>query len=422
MREQSDPVVITGLGVVSGYGLGANALWQGFLAQQSAIAPITRLKAGPGVCGIAAEVPANLSAKDFVPKSYRKAVKLMARDIELAVIAAAEGVRDAGIITRAGSEGTTTTTYPSTRMGCHIGAGLIPAEALEIAPAFASTCEPGGEFSLSAWGTIHPPGAPVPAGGGGMNNLQPLWMLKYLPNMLACHVTILHGAEGPSNTVTCGEASALLSIGESARVIERGAADLCFSGGAESKLNLIGLVRSALLGRTVLGTDDRPMPYDPASAGSAPGEGGGIIILERASTAKARGARIYAKVSGQGAAQSVSKSKHNGLELAITASLRDADLSPNDIDAVVPQSCGYPAADAHEHAALHQVFGDKQPPRILVGSMAGDCAAGAGGIQVAIAAMCVQHNQTPMGGKARHVLACTGSITGQNAAVVISAM
>ncbi len=423
MRERSDPVVITGLGVVSGYGLGAGALWEGLLSGESAIKPITRVKIGDaaGVCGVAAEVPGVLSAKDYVPKSYRKAVKLMARDTELAVIAAAEGVRDAGIVTRGTVEGDGATTYQSHRMGCHIGAGLIPAEVAEITPAFASTCEPGGEFSLLSWGTIHPAGTLAPPGGGGMNNLQPLWLLKYLPNMLACHVTIVHGAEGPSNTITCGESSALLSIGESARVIERGGADLCFSGGAESKVNLIGLVRAALLHRTLTGNVSRPLPYNPATPGSAPGEGGGIIVLERETTALARGARIYAKISGQGGAQSVrAQGSRNGLALAIFAALREAGLEPAAIDAVVPQAVGVASVDAHEEAALREVFGEKQPPRIVIGDMVGDCAAGAGGLQVAVAALCVQHNKTPAGGSARHVLACTGSITGQNAAVIVS--
>jgi 3-oxoacyl-[acyl-carrier-protein] synthase II len=419
---RSDPVVITGLGVVSGYGLGALALWQGLASGQSALKPITRLNVGatPGLCGIAAEIPPALSAKDYVPKPYRKAVKLMARDTELAVIAAAEGVRDAGIITRALAEGATATTYPSPRMGCHIGAGFIPAEVPEIAPAFASACDESGAFSMRAWGTIHP-GQTAPAGGGGMNNLQPLWMLKYLPNMLACHVTIVHGAEGPSNTITCGEASALLSIGESTRIIERGAADLCFSGGAESKVNLLGLVRAALLKRTLVGTHDRPLPYDPASPGSAPGEGGGIIILERASTAAQRNARIYARISGIGAAQSVSRGR-NGLALAVQAALRDANLKPSDISAVVPQSVGAAEADAHEAAGLLEVFGAAQPSRVLIGAALGDCAAGAGGLAVAIAAMCVHGGFTPTGHPARHVLACTGSLTGQNAAAIVSAM
>src|SRR5690606_32200745 len=175
-------------------------------------------------------------AKDYVPKSYRKAVKVMARDIELAVAAAKCAVEDARLVTRGAlpdgsSEGTT---YPASRMGCQIGAGLIAAETDELTAALATAATTAADgrptLDLKAWGDAE-------GGQGAMNNLQPLWLLKYLPNMLACHVTIIHGAEGPSNTITCAEASGLLSIGESVRVIQRGDADLCFSGGAEAPIN-----------------------------------------------------------------------------------------------------------------------------------------------------------------------------------------
>ncbi|MCX5689054.1 MAG: beta-ketoacyl synthase N-terminal-like domain-containing protein [Planctomycetota bacterium] len=237
--KNSPLVSITGLGLVCGYGVGQEAFWAGLCSGQSALRPITRFVADGAVCNLAGEVPAGISAKDHVPKHYRKGVKVMARDTELAVVAAAEATRDSKLVTRmhTSENESAVLTYPADRTGCHIGAGLLPAEVPEIASAFATAREtvPGREdrLSLKAWGTIDADGSIAASGGsvGGMNNLQPLWMLKYLPNMLACHVTILHGLEGPSNTLTCSEASGMLCVGESSRVIQRGAADLCFSGG-----------------------------------------------------------------------------------------------------------------------------------------------------------------------------------------------
>ena len=262
------------------------------VAGRCGIAPIARFDASGFACRLAGEVK-DYSAKDFVPKGYRKAVKVMARDTELAVGAAKLAAEDAGLVTRAQSgEGEVApTTYPAERLGCHIGAGLMPAEASEMASAMVTAREPNPSpellastngLTLRAWGTI---GVGGESGAlGGMNNLQPLWMLKYLPNMLACHVTIIHGAEGPSNTITCAEASGLLSLGESARVIERGAADVCFSGGAESKVNLMGLMRATLAGRVgaTEGFDGPTVvrPYDPAAGGNVLGEAGGLLILE----------------------------------------------------------------------------------------------------------------------------------------------
>ena len=86
-------------------------------------------------------------------------------------------------------------------MGCHIGAGLIAADIDELTAALAASTASDGSFDIGRWGEA------------GMQNLTPLWMLKYLPNMLACHVTIIHDCQGPSNTITCAEASGGLSIG-----------------------------------------------------------------------------------------------------------------------------------------------------------------------------------------------------------------
>ena len=455
-------VLITGLGVISGYGVGAQLLWAGLNEGPTAVKPIRRVKVGdtPGVCALASEVPAGLSAKDFVPKHYRKAVKVMVRDTELAVIAAANAVSDAKLVTRAttpeaGDASGVSLTYASSRVGCHIGAGLIPAEAPEIGPAFASSIDAQGQFSVRKWGTVATPaeglegsGSDPTGGSNGMANLQPLWMLKYLPNMLACHVTILHGAEGPSNTITCGEASGLLCIGESERVIRRGAADACFSGGAEAKVNLMGLARSALRGR--LAESGVPQPYNPASPGTVPGEGGGLLMLERSEAARGRGARAYAGIVGFGAAQSLTRGGRNGLALAIFAALKDAGLAAESIDAVVPQALGVPEVDRHEIAALREVFGHRPLPLVTLPPMLGDCSSGGGGLAVSVAALCLHHNTLPAAaiiftddagpanagstaplGAGRkkwaneqhnitHVLVCSGSFSGQNAAVILA--
>lgn len=445
-------VVITGIGTVCALGIGAEALWEGLLAGRSGLGPISQFDAGGFPSRLGGEVE-GFSAKEFVPKSYRKAVKVMARDIQLAVGAAKCAVDDAGLRTRI-AEGEEPS-YPSERLGCHIGAGLIAAETGELAPAFATAvAEDGAEaasgFSLRAWGTGE-------GGDGAMNNLQPLWLLKYLPNMLACHVTILHGAEGPSNTITCAEASGLLCIGESSRVIERGHADACFSGGAESKLNLMGMLRMtvakrlAATGEATEGSDF-VRPYDPEATGTLIGEAGGILILEEAQAAEDRGGRAYAEVVGFGAAHSgpplttspvealPAGGYNDGLEQAIRGALDDAGVSPDEVDAIVPQGLGISTLDMAEAGALGAVFGERlaEIPLVTLGPSVGDCAAGSGALQTAAAAFCLREQRLPArihvgstrggldaGAATSHpadlgyVLACTGSLGGQNAAVLL---
>src|SRR4029077_8456979 len=134
---------------------------------------------------------------------------------------------------------TETPDFDAKRFGCNIGAGLISAELNELTAAMgaARSDRNPNRIDLHKWG---------PA---GMSQLTPLWLLKYLPNMLACHVTIVHGLMGPSNTITSQEASGHLAIGEAFCRIQRGNAELAICGGAESRINPMGLMRQALLKR-----------------------------------------------------------------------------------------------------------------------------------------------------------------------------
>lgn len=436
----SRKVVITGLGVVSPMGVGVGALWDGLCAGRCALGPIRALDASGFACALAGEAGEFSSAKDYVPKNYRKAVKVMARDTELAVAAAKLATEDAGVVTKGYAGEDSALTYAPGRLGCQIGAGLINAEVPELSAALATATDATGAFSLETWGE------------SGINNLTPLWMLKYLPNMLACHVTIIHDARGPSNTLTCSEASGLLSIGESMRVIEQGRADACFAGGAESKINHMGILRMQLSGRlapTGAGEDAASVvrPYDPRTPGLVIGEGGGIVMLEDQESARARGAKAYARVDGFGAGQSPSRGdaahRAQGLTRAIRAALRDADVTPAEIDAIVPHAAGVRADDEMEVEALAEVFGDRLAsiPLITLTPAIGELSAGAGGVAVAAAAMALRDQTLParlhagradervLAGAApsrratlRRVLVATNSLGGQNAALVLSAI
>ncbi|MBX3379887.1 MAG: hypothetical protein KF805_07310 [Phycisphaeraceae bacterium] len=447
-------VVITGIGVVSPLGVGRGALWEGLCAGRSGITKPTLFDASGFATQLAGELPAEFSAKDFVPKHYRKAVKVMARDSEIAVAAAKLAAEDAGIATRGTLDGGAgTPTYPSDRMGCQIGAGLINAETDELTSALATSTNEAGEFDYRKWGTAE-------GGGGGMNNLQPLWMLKYLPNMLACHVTIIHGCEGPSNTITCAEASGLLCVGEGMRVIQRDAADITFAGGCESKVNLMGTLRWTLLSRLAPCTDtDAPesvvRPYDPGAAGTLLGEGGGIVVLEEREKALERGATIYAEVAGFGAAHSpppayaaikttqqrgADDRPGDGVRFAVEAALADAGIDPGEIDAIVPSGAGIREDDSEEVSGLRAVFGDRldEVPLITLTPFVGQTVAGHGGIQMAAGALAIKnqklpariHKGTPASGLQagessereaglRYVLVVSSALGGQNAAAVL---
>ncbi len=457
----STRIVITGLGCVCAYGAGHAALWGGLMAGTSALRRVTRFDPAGFPSRLAGEI-ADLDAKQYVPKHYRKAVKVMARDTEIAVAAAKLAVEDAGIITKGNSQdetgGGADSTYRPERMGCNIGAGLIAAEIDEMAAAMITAREekPGTapesrtttmEFTLRAWGG----GQSESGASRGMEALTPLWLLKYLPNMLACHVTIIHGTEGPSNTITCAESSGLLSIGESTRIIERGAADMCFSGAAESKLNPMGMLRLDFANRLAPtgDSDDGPSfirPYDPAATGGLVGEGGAIAILENAQTAAKRGARVYAEIVGFGGGHSDARytagENDEGYRYAIENALDDAGLRPEQIDVIVPMGMGVPELDRPEIGAFRHVFGPKLAgiPLLTLQASVGNCVAGVGGLQLAAASLALKtqhlparlHAGSPVSGllagaaparaaKLQYALLCSGSLGGQNAAIILKA-
>lgn len=442
-------VAITGIGSVCSIGNNAEAFWESLTQGESSISPVTALDASGFRSKLAGEVR-GIDIRNCVPKSYRKATKVMARDTELAVISAQLAADDAGLVTRGSPEGASGFTIDPARTGCQIGAGLIAADTEELARAAVTAEGDDGLFDMKAWGSGE-------GGGGGMNNLPPLWLLKYLPNMLACHVTIIHGCEGPSNTIMGGEAGAILSIGESARVIERGSAEMCFSGGAESRINPLGMLRWDYTGRLAPTGEQADgsevvLPFDPDATGSLMGESGGMLILEEGEHARARGARAYAMVAGFGAAQAgppvfpgvfdepESEPVDGGLVRAINWAIKDAGIDADKIDAIVPLGLGAKQFDDLEAGALREVFGDRlgSIPMVTLCPNVGNTMAGHGGLMVAAGALCLHHQRLPgrvHRGRPRdgfdagavgtrdasleYALVCSGSLGGQAGAVVL---
>ena len=304
-------VVITGLGAISPLGLTVNDTWSGLLTGKVAINTITAFDPVDFTCKIAGQVP-EYNIREYMPKNLRKSVKLMSRDIELSVIAAHEALVHSGLVTK-GIDPENVNINPE-RMGINFGAGLISCDLLELAPAVAASIT-NGKFDLHKWGK------------DGLELVTPLWLLKYLPNMLACHVGIIHDIQGPSNTITCAEAAAHLAIAEATQIIARGNSDYALAGGAEAKVNPIVMIRQCLLGRATGQNNNDPKtacrPFDADAKGSVFGEAAGIVVLENLENAEKRGAKIYAEVVGAGQSNSINPDYEHiepdgyGLQIAI---------------------------------------------------------------------------------------------------------
>lgn len=376
-------VVITGIGAISPLGLTAKQTWEGLCAGRCGIRRITAFDPSKFSCQLAGEVEP-YKIQQYVPKSFRKATKLMSKDIELSVIAADEAVRDSGIITKAIDE--QNINVNPRRMAINIGAGLISCDPCELAPAVAKSIT-DGKFDIRKWGK------------DGLELVTPLWLLKYLPNMLACHVGIIHDIQGPSNTITCAEVSGHIAIAEAAEVIARGDADIALAGAAEAKVNPVLIMRQCLINRAATRYNNNPQgacrPFDADAAGSVFGNGGGIVVLENLDNATRRSAKIYAELAGAGQSACINPAYEHiepdgkGLTIAIEKAIARANITPKDIDLIIPHGTGIPQDDLAESKGIESALGSeiKRIPAWPTKSMLSNTGAAAGALDV-IAAVC----------------------------------
>jgi len=308
----------------------------------------------------------------------------MSRDIQLAVVAADEAIRSSGLITR-GIDPEKANVDP-TRIAINLGAGLISCDLVELAPAVATSIT-DGKFDIRKWGK------------DGLELVTPLWLLKYLPNMLACHIGIIHDIQGPSNTITCAEAAGQLAISEAARIIARGSSNIALAGGAEAKVNPIVMIRQCLLQRATSENNDNPTtacrPFDADARGSVFGEAAGMVVLESLENARSRNAKIYAEVAGLGHSNNINPAYEHlepdgkGIRIAIEKAMADAQIEPRALDLIIPHGTGIAGDDLAEAKAIQAALGEAAR-KIAVWptkSMLSNTGAASGALDV-IAAVC----------------------------------
>ncbi|NOR67936.1 MAG: beta-ketoacyl-[acyl-carrier-protein] synthase family protein, partial [Woeseiaceae bacterium] len=324
------------------------------------------------------------------------------------------------------------------RIAINLGAGLISCDLEELGPAVAASLV-DGKFDIRKWGK------------DGIEQVTPLWLLKYLPNMLACHVGIIHDIQGPSNTITCAEAAAHLAIAEAAQIIARRASDIALAGGTEAKVNPIVMIRQCLLKRATSQNNDDPAsacrPFDADAKGSVFGEAAGVVILENLENAEKRGAKIYAEVVGIGQSNNITPEYEHvepdgkGTQIAIEKAMADAQIQPEDLDLVVPHGTGIPGDDLAEATAIQAALGDAaaEIPVWPTKSMLSNTGAAGGAVDI-VAAVCAMNEgkipaavncdtkadgcnlnitDEPRDTKIRYALSCSYTYGGQTAAVIL---
>jgi 3-oxoacyl-[acyl-carrier-protein] synthase II len=386
MDKTERRVVITGIGLISPLGLGAAPHWEAMRAGRGAI---DHVRAFP-VAGLPSSAVAEIEgfeAKSLVlpqhKKTLQKSLKYMARDIQLAVVGAELAMSDAGFASGG---------YDPTRTGVDLGAGLISSELDELAEAIHASFRPDGTFDFRTFGHA------------AMKDIQPIWLLKYLPNMLACHISILWDCQGPSNTITEAEAAANVAMGEAFRIIGRNQADVMITGGADSKIHPLSLVRMQL--QEQLTTWSGPVngscrPFDERRCGTVPGEGAGILIFEERERALGRGAKIYGEVRGFGSGCDAMPGggldpNGRGVEVAIRAALRDAGVEPGEIGHVNAHGAGTVMMDLAEARAIDRVFGPEGVPVTGLKGYIGNVVSGCGAVELLSSLLALRDGVIPM--------------------------
>ena len=376
MATTSRRAVFTGLGLITPIGSDLETVWQSLIAGTPGVRAIQSFDPSALPCRVAGEIPEFDCKKVLVEKDQKKSVKVMARTVQLGVAAAHKAMATGG--PPAG-------TIDPVRFGVEFGCVMVATELEDLSRGakISTNCVPGA-VNMAAWG------------GEGLRQVPPLWMLKYLPNMPACHVSIFHDARGPNNTITSSDAASLLALGEAYRVMGRGMADAFIVGGCDSKVNPLSMSRYNSFQPLSRRNDDPARalkPFDRDRDGMVIGEGAAVFTMETPEFAAARGANVLAELVGFASGFDRGR-KGPVLAGVIRNALKEAGITPTDVDHVNAGAGGSVELDAFEARAIAEVFGADVPVFALRGQV-GAMGAASGLVELAASVLALQHGRLP---------------------------
>jgi 3-oxoacyl-[acyl-carrier-protein] synthase II len=361
-------VVVTGLGCVSPVGNTVDEAWSNLLAGRSGIDRITKFDPTAFACQIAGEVK-NL---DLEPYISAKEARGMDSFIHFGIAAAHQAVMDAGL-----PVGDALEEEASHRVACLIGSGI------------------GGLPLIEATHTEYV--------SRGPRRISPFFVPASIINMIAGHVSMRYGFKGPNFAVVSACTTGLHCIGEAARKIEYGDADVVIAGGSEATVSPLGVGGFASM-RALSTRNDDPAtasrPWDKDRDGFVLGEGAGVMVLESYEHAKARGARIYAEVVGYGMsadAGHMTAPSMDGPRRAMLNALRNAGMNVDAVQYLNAHGTSTPLGDVNETNAIKAALGD-HAHKVVVNStksMTGHLLGGAGGIESVFTVLALHHQKSP---------------------------
>ena len=361
-------VVVTGLGAVTPVGNNVEETWNNLVAGKSGAAPITQFDCSKFKSQFACEVK-NLNINDYID---RKEARKMDRYTQFAIMSAMQAVKDSGMNLE---------TIDKNRVGVVFGVGIGGIKTFEDEVSYyAQNKENGPKFN-------------------------PFFIPKMIADIASGHISIMYGFHGPNYTTTSACASSTNALADAFNLIRLGKADMIVSGGAEAAICACGVGGFNAMHALSTRNDDpehASRPFSASRDGFVMGEGAGCLILEELEHAKARGAKIYAEMVGEGMsadAHHITASHPEGLgaKLVMEAALEDAGLKPEDIDYINVHGTSTPVGDVSEAKAIKEVFGEAAY-RLNISStksMTGHLLGAAGAVEAMVSVLSVKNDIVP---------------------------
>jgi 3-oxoacyl-[acyl-carrier-protein] synthase II len=359
-------VVVTGVGLVCALGTGTEESWSNLVAGQSGVGPITLFDTTGFDCRIGGEI------KNFDPFRWieKKELKKMGRFIQVALAGADFAIKMSGW-KKEDSDLDEVGVYVSSGIG---GFDIIEREHIKLMQ-------------------------------GGPGRISPFFIPSAIVNLASGHISIRYGARGPNSATATACSASAHAIGDSFKIIERGAAEMMICGGTEATITPMGVGGFSSMKALSTRNDDpshASRPFDVQRDGFVVGEGAGILILESLEHAQKRNAPIVGEIVGYGMsgdAYHITQPAENGdgAFRVMRAAIKDAKLTPEDIGYVNAHGTSTPLGDVIETRALKRVFGDraKNVPISSTKSMTGHLLGGAGGLEAGISVLALRDQVIP---------------------------
>lgn len=357
-------VVVTGLGAVSPLGIDVSSSWAGLIAGQSGISRISKFDASAFSSQIAGEVKGFDATLHIPAKDARR----MDTFIQYGMVAGLEAFRDSGIEVSVANE---------ERIGVSIGSGI------------------GGLGLIEDTQDIYDEGGP--------RKVSPFFIPGTIINMISGNLSIMLGLKGPNIAIVTACTTGTHAIGNAARMIAYGDADIMIAGGAEAAITPLSVAGFASA-RALSTRNDDPAtasrPWDKGRDGFVIGEGSGVLVLEEYEAAKRRGAKIYAELVGFGMsadAYHMTAPSMDGPYRAMNNAMRDAGISPEQVQFINAHGTSTPLGDANETLAIKAAFGSHAKQLVVnsTKSMTGHLLGGAGGLESVFTVLSIYHQVSP---------------------------